>query len=125
MNDLMSTEAAKAIEMLEAAVAVRGADFNYRQHFDIIGNDCKYVHNVDGELVPGCIIGMMLHLAGVPLEDLASQEGQSAWDAVPHFMHWAYPSIRAAFNTAQARQDYGASWGEALKAARIRLAVDG
>jgi hypothetical protein len=131
MTNVMSTEAAKAIGMLEAAVAVRGADFNYRQHFNL-GQpdeggtvDCKYVHTFDGEMVPGCIIGMMLHLAGVDLDDLVEQEGQSAWDAVPVFMHFADPSIRAAFDKAQAKQDTGGSWGEALEAARARLAVDG
>ena len=127
------------ISLLERAVSERGADFNYGEWVgielspDSAGEGCQYVHYVDsdGEVeeepttrskaVPGCIAGFALHLHGVKLSDLRELEGNQAHDAARNVTYLS-DDARQVLQSAQAAQDQGKSWGEALESARVRAA---
>jgi hypothetical protein len=76
--------------------------------------DCFYVHkDEDGDCVaPGCVIGMVLHRLGVPLEVLAENEGKTVIQ-VRHLMPDVSMEVRHTLNLMQSRQDVGKPWGMA------------
>lgn len=100
-------------ELLRQAVADRGEDFVYEKPEG--AEQCMYVHE-DG---PGCIVGYVLHAAGVPLEALNEHENTYASKMVRYLLdeeiidsadEWAMDLL----NTVQDRQDNGVSWGLAV-----------
>ncbi|MFI9202612.1 hypothetical protein [Streptomyces sp. NPDC053048] len=83
------------------------------QHQD--RHDCYYVHTSwDGTPEsPGCVVGVVLHRLGVPLEYLAQYEGWAAMrllDSLPVAL--SARTINALENI-QCAQDNGRPWGEA------------
>lgn len=63
----------KAIELLEAAVAERGADYVYGDHF----NECLYASYVEDRAVPvpSCIVGVAMNKLGIPADRLVDIYG--------------------------------------------------
>jgi hypothetical protein len=78
--------------------------------------ECRYVHfdlDDDGNRInerPGCLVGQILSRAGVPLSELELSEGRSA-GVLPFFDAGA----KNIMDLAQAVQDGGDTWGQALK----------
>jgi hypothetical protein len=62
-----------AKKAVEGAMKERGADFVYEK--PNAAKECLYVH---ADNTPGCIVGLVLHNAGVPLSTLAKYEGTAA-----------------------------------------------
>jgi hypothetical protein len=74
---------------------------------------CFYVRNDQ----PSCIVGHVLHCAGMPLEDLRKVEGYGPTDTLApvQFARWADPEALDLLAEVQVQQDEGATWGEALR----------
>nr|QOL00359.1 hypothetical protein [uncultured organism] len=121
-----------AVELLEAAVELAGADRMYEVQPGAAA--CKYVHGDN----PGCIVGVALSIHGVPLDVLQSWDDdyQQGLGIGSLFHHGRAPFLtkRAAdvLRAAQKIQDMaiwstdtgGAdlTWGAALIAARSEAA---
>jgi hypothetical protein len=114
-----------ALEVLQKAVADRGAEFVYTKRSALIDDgkggytvnySCLYWHS--DEEAPGCLVGLALHKLGVSGEALArfgafainrlAEDRPSLGGVVPS------PDALHLLSTVQAYQDRGAPWGEAL-----------
>jgi len=99
--------------LIEAAVVEKGENYIYER--PIGAEDCLYVH---GEQ-PGCIVGHVLHAAGVRLAALWVREGMSARVLIEELKDQEVISMSGeavvALRRAQQEQDYGGTWGEALQ----------
>ncbi|MFF9268639.1 hypothetical protein [Streptomyces rochei] len=107
----------KAKELLAEAVAEKGEDFVYvnrdgRPVAGLTGADCHYVHGDQ----PGCIVGHVLHKAGVSLADLSEYEGQGAEDPALDLAGATDDACRL-LSYAQENQDRGIPWGESVRLA--------
>ncbi|MEV6419037.1 hypothetical protein [Streptomyces sp. NPDC051662] len=77
------------------------------------GSVCFYVHkDEDGtNVAAGCVIGVVLHRLGIPLDELEKQEGENARDAltrlVPALSRW----VKEDLNRMQMHQDNDVAWG--------------
>lgn len=141
----------QAIQLVKAAVAERGADYNYKTDTARFPNlavwkECMYVRH--GE--PDCLIGVSLARYGVPiaaLQEIENAKGRSNFcdhedgdDCVEimcgeaginspwlHMLLAQHSQVRLSpeavlvFHAAQRYQDAGRSWGEAEKAAEQAL----
>ncbi|MFF3363612.1 hypothetical protein [Streptomyces misionensis] len=110
---------ARAKELLAEAVAEKGADYVYTGPDGEQGNpdraaECYYVHGQQ----PGCIVGNVLHRAGVSLADLAQYEGQAAEDPVEQLTKANVAAVRLLISV-QELQDRGTPWGEAVRQAEV------
>ncbi|MDT0472772.1 hypothetical protein RM863_11600 [Streptomyces sp. DSM 41014] len=79
---------------------------------------CYYVHHARGDegmLACGCMVGVALHSLGVPLAALKEWEACSASAVLMEFFPNASDEVRAAYTTAQIRQDRGLPWGVAIR----------
>lgn len=116
----------RAKELLAEAVALKGADYVYVnpdgvQASGSFPGDCHYVHGDQ----PGCIVGHVLHKAGVSLTLLSDQEGQNSY-AVLRNLHRASQvsceeGVEALLGEAQGAQDMAVPWGEAVRQAEEAL----
>jgi hypothetical protein len=102
----------KAIELVEQAIADRGEDYVYERPEDV--EECQYVHGDE----PGCIVGYILHAAGVDLGTLHDNEGIWASFVTNNL---AMQNVLAAdygvacfLDSIQGEQDRGKTWGQAL-----------
>jgi len=106
----------RALELLRNRI--RGnEDFVYQRHEDM----CFYIY--DG--CPSCLIGQVLHDAGVSIEDLSIMDGniENGYDTdiaslylerlLPDNLSLTWPAIQI-FVFAQGEQDKGISWGQVL-----------
>lgn len=118
-------------ELLDQAILERGADYVYvppgfenRKAYEGSGfSRCMYVHeDADGEDCPGCIIGYVLHHAGVPLNELACYEGKGAATLLRSLRIDARYIVSDLLVKVQTRQDKGYTWGDAVAAAREEIA---
>lgn len=112
--------------LMEEAVALKGEDYVYEQlptcdPDAITPTTCYYVWDDQ----PSCIVGHVLHAAGVPLDRLRVREGIAAhmvvraeapddWDT----------SLEDALDAAQGLQDSGGTWGQALAAFKKDLGIE-
>lgn len=106
-------------ELLKEAVAERGADY--------VDPDasrptlCRNVHTAeDGKtLVPGCIVGWVLHKAGVSLELLEENNMAAASSVLCELKEAGVLGYEVTalhlLNRIQGLQDGGVSWGEAVQ----------
>jgi hypothetical protein len=120
----------EAIDLLEAAVEEKGADYIYFKSSAadppgaVWGALCEYVHGPESEAHssdpegPGCIVGHVMHAWGVPLDDLKQVEGTIPTGSTGFWRDNLTPEAAVILRQAQARQDRGETWGDALKAAR-------
>lgn len=138
----------KALELLEAAVAERGADYTYQSEFGE-GVICEYQYG--GK--PACLVGAALHKAGVDVDTLVQMDtgvfhteegleyevgGTSISDLAAEPLSWDEGTELPAplslfditltkkaldmFSVAQAAQDTGNTWGAALDEAKRAVA---
>lgn len=123
----------KAISLLELAVDRRGPDFVYsqprkeintRSHGRVMEYGCWY----EAGGAPSCGVGLALHLAGVQLnvlDDMDQVEGDTsidkvAWVLEDNGVHLTEEAL-AVFTTFQTNQDFHATWGNALEAAKKEM----
>lgn len=133
--------------ILDQLVKEKGSDYVYpfSSDSDNLDGDCRYVDYVakdGGEIVsawlpddvemqkavettydmePSCIVGHLVHRAGVPLEHLLGANTDSIenlWESY-NFMPQRWngsenEKIRAALSKLQSAQDVGTSWGDAV-----------
>jgi len=114
----------RTLELLDAAVTERGADFVYPEEWKVPsqifsstpGGDCVYVH--DGK--PACIVGWVLHTHGVTIEQLRQLEGDSVYALLLHLQPVleVEPGVGTVLREAQNQQDVGRPWGVAVERAR-------
>lgn len=104
-------------ELLAEAVALKGADYVYTTPDGEQGNPdtspiCSYVHGEE----PGCIVGHVLHSAGIPLAELRGEERNDASGALRGLrgtLHYE-DGVAELLMAVQQDQDSGVPWGEAL-----------
>lgn len=101
---------------LKAAVAERGEDYIYTEHF----SGCVYVRNA----LPACIVGQVLADLGVSVETLArfDNNGGATANQVLYALErggtLTYDQATSnALEAAQYHQDKGRAWGHALREA--------
>lgn len=123
---------AKAQSLVAECIAERGADYTYEKE----GSTCKYVHNVGqvmgqnefeyeddfSEATPGCLIGLALSKAGVPLEFMGGNLNMDgSMDMMKHAAEAGYITFTDQadnyFANCQSSQDSGAEWGKSAEAA--------
>lgn len=108
-----------ALNLLRAAVEVRGEDYVYAPlALKEGGGVCRYVDN-DG--CPSCIVGLALALAGADIEDLKELDNRWVGVLSAEYLHEIAPISSEAsdiFSAAQSAQDLGKTWGQALREAR-------
>lgn len=106
--------------LLREVIAEKGEGYIYRRRTEHhVGNgvfvSCFYVEYDQ----PSCIVGHVLHRAGVPIDDIRRVEGQTPLDVEvqDRFDAWADGGARWLLNEVQANQDEQHSWGESLRLA--------
>lgn len=106
----------RAIELAKEAVAVRGADYIYTIGGVVSkgGVACKYVTNENGEDECSCIVGCILHKAGVPLAALTLHEGNGIGESVWGDVVTLTPAAKYFLQEIQGLQDDGCPWGAAV-----------
>lgn len=127
---------AKAQSLVAECIAERGEDFVYKKaHGEY---SCQYVHDVSdvwnedteeyedvnfADATPGCLVGMALHKAGVPLESLGSRDRNEdgSFDLIAKLESEGWVTVTTDaqnyFGNAQCSQDLGAPWKRAAEAA--------
>lgn len=101
-------ERKEALELLERAVAEKGADYTVDQ--------CQYFENDSS--VPVCIVGHVLCYLGVPTEEFNYRNTTKFSLVAPHLDSVQFTDEAVyALNKAQIAQDHGKTWGEALEVA--------
>lgn len=118
-------DAGRAMELLTMAVEERGADYVYRNpqtgQTGREGGQCLYVHTSPEGPAPGCIGGLALTLAGVPLAALALHENRSVREVCER-LSWDGLAVGSdaarILQAAQSIQDRGHAWGTAWEEAR-------
>lgn len=122
-------------ELLAEAVAERGEDYVYAlPNGTVVTKDnldpCRYVHyeNSQGPLpepVAGCIAGLVLHKAGLPLDVIEQYEGQYAGAAVRYLTKSGHARVERGVDdlltAVQRRQDAAQPWGLAVRHALADL----
>ncbi len=101
----------RALELLREIVAEYGEDWVYASRDD--GTTCTYTRQ--GQ--PSCLIGHVLHRAGVPIEHLATLDRGDTPSIGTTTVDWGIeitPDARRVLGVAQHAQDDGSSWGTAL-----------
>jgi hypothetical protein len=108
----------RALALLREVIAEKGEDYVYPKLEPEAAGDrgavmeCFYVRDD----APSCIVGHVLHRAGVSLDDLRAVEGWTPGDVeqAPPFTLWADEMALELLYEVQNEQDAGRSWGEAL-----------
>lgn len=110
-----------AVELAEALVAERGADFTYEEHF---GPTCRY-YNMDGS--PSCFIGGILYLKGYRMQDM-DRLTHHRFDNLGPVCEmvskgWIVCDSQTEIflHELQDSQDGGETWGVALETAKRRV----
>ncbi|MFF5433444.1 hypothetical protein ACFY5K_25850 [Streptomyces griseofuscus] len=115
---MIETSDAKVKEVLREVVSER-PDYIYSgpeyMHRDEDGLACFYVHkDEDGSNVaPGCLIGVVLHRLGVPLEELEKHEGKTPVQMLKDVVGGVSRKTATILTQAQFEQDEKYPWGEA------------
>jgi hypothetical protein len=104
------------LEHMAAAVNEVGADHKYEEPEDVghpvyVYGDCA-----------SCLCGVVLHRCGVPLERMWVWNSDDIDELLDHLVAEGVVTleegVRPVLLTAQERQDYGYTWGQALAAAQ-------
>jgi hypothetical protein len=112
------------IKGMRDAVVERGKDWSYPRGKDgwIASShhgdtECVYVRTDEDSC--GCLVGLALHKAGVPLQWMKAREGDSALGLLTEL--GVSKDVAHAADHAQMAQDSGSSWGRALFEFEIEL----
>ncbi|MGW4446470.1 hypothetical protein [Streptomyces sp. NPDC004682] len=79
------------------------------------GAKCFYVHKDErgANVSAGCVVGVVLHRLGMPLEELADREGDTALQVMNRLVEGTSGATRSALLSIQEYQDEGTAWGTA------------
>lgn len=120
-----------AVRELDRAVALKGEDYIYaldKRDTDTeedFGNyACEYadMDQETGEFVPGCIVGHVFHSCGMSI-DLLSNIGGAVGVVVKEKKLDVDEDAAGLLRLAQAYQDAGYTWGDAVRKAKTRGGV--
>lgn len=108
----------EVLAAVDAALAERGADYVYSNPYASTATtpamSCLYVHGEE----TGCLVGNVMHRLGVPLDALQRWEGVRASTVMRRAeadLGIVVPAwSRYMLSRAQAQQDHGEEWGEAI-----------
>jgi hypothetical protein len=101
----------RAKELIEQAIAEKGADYEYHRTDDA---QCLNWHRVGDDYVPGCIIGHVFHYLGFTHEDTGEGSASGCLDQLRSSGLIEFEELVPGFCDAiQDEQDNGASWGSA------------
>lgn len=114
-GELKNLTTGEFLHTLRQVVAEKGADYVYPESERLESGACRYWHN--GQ--PSCIIGHALDVLGLVVPP--PLEGSSAPYVLDEF--GAPVQVGRVAGYAQATQDLGGSWGEALMAAEKAVAA--
>lgn len=112
---MINLEYDAAVKLAQEQIALKGEGYVYKQHRgeDGVGT-CFYVHNNQ----PDCIVGHILHAAGVGLDVLSVQEGSGAWTLLRRLKDGGIleydDRVSRLLASLQGEQDNGSTWGESL-----------
>jgi len=109
----------RALELMREVVAEYGEDHEYDPlQLPNGATACVYVH----EGAPSCLVGHVLHRAGIPLDVMGAHENMGP--AHPNFLRATGITEQVALPLAAAQdvEDEGMTWGQALAAAEARYA---
>lgn len=122
---------ARALELVDQAISAKGEDYVYTNDQGQRADSASFIkcsnwHEVNGKMVPGCIVGDALHRGGVKLTQM--NKSMSAGDLVVALYgdEIAHVTDRAmAFlSRIQNAQDTGSTWGEARATAIQYMSSD-
>jgi hypothetical protein len=111
----------EAVQLLEKAVADRGADYVYAKDPKALRTSFWRCVNVFVDGTPGCIIGQILAYKGFwDQEGAALYEGTvTVSDLIVEGVIEADDATAELLSAVQRNQDNGVSWGEAVSRARM------
>lgn len=125
----------KAQSLVAECIAERGEDYVYQKQ---AASSCMYVHGIVeipvdedsydytedfSKATPGCIVGAVLHKAGVSLEDLGkgSRNESGSFDLISNLEYDELVTVsdqaQNYLANAQTSQDRGVPWGVSAKGA--------
>jgi hypothetical protein len=108
MKNLPKLSYEEALDLLNRAIAEKGADYVYQRTAD--DDSCAYFKN--GE--PSCIVGHVLAYKGVTQEDLPENKNTAIVIALRIAQD---DRTERLLDSAQSYQDTGTPWGDAVKSA--------
>lgn len=124
-NATLTAEIEEAREQLAAAIEKNGADYVYKAKTEG-GESCLYLeykrverdeeegtHRYINPTGPSCIVGHVLVAKGVPNLQITRHEGEDAQAATEGVFESTI--VRKALKRAQAHQDKGLTWGQAVE----------
>jgi len=127
MNEPIKLQYDALLASAQALVETVGPDYVYvtpdgEPADDGYNQQCLYVHNNGEASVPGCLVGTLLHSAGVPLGVMKDFEGEDAHQLITGLKEYGIladiPGKADEFlQFAQARQDVGTTWANAVSQA--------
>lgn len=101
----------RTLQLLREVIAEKGEDFVYEPFVDEDGfSMCRYV--VQGQ--PSCLVGHVLHRAGISLTELAGVEDTTPNSSDGPWEDWGTAAALDLLAEVQEKQDQGVAWGEAL-----------
>lgn len=132
MTDTIALDFEKVKSLVEESIADRGKDYVYAKE----EGSCRYVHDVRskwdyntedydvefGDASPGCLVGDVLHRAGVSLGALYRVNTDGVQEAIGSLVYYDILGTLEErtlnyLSNLQASQDRGAPWGLANEAA--------
>ncbi len=107
-------------------VADKGADYVYPEQEKNIMGMCQYLrYTPEGAAVgPSCLVGHVMVLLGVDINDLVFAEGSPAAEAASIANLWISEQAAHALKVAQEAQDREEPWGEAMEAFSHAMSVE-
>lgn len=135
-RDMIEIDLAKAKSLIAECIEERGEEYKYEKEDGT--SSCRYVHGIEEiptdedcfdyedsytNATPGCLIGLALHKAGVPLEELGKglRNESGSIDLLAKLERENLVKVTFAasnyFANAQSSQDGGAPWGKSADAA--------
>lgn len=121
----------QVIELTESLVKL-DPDFVYKDPDGKSGASasCMYVHASQKGIVPGCLVGAVLHKAGIPLDVLSRYDDNNhpaelLLDSLSNFgLLEGDSNVSDFLQNAQYAQDLGHTWGEALQRGKKAAGID-
>lgn len=121
---MIEIDYSRAVELAKIATAFKGEDYVYtndmgEQAGEGGWTDCYNTHtDGDGNLTPGCLVGSIFHLSGVPLERIPREgSAQLVTDELRRDGEETVLVTKKALvflNQAQSYQDRGTTWGKSI-----------
>lgn len=128
---MIQFDLANVREWAKQAVTEKGDDYVYVNHLGEAspGVDCYNVHVIDGTRVPGCIVGNIIHRAGVNIYSIPMEGDAFSIISILDRTHLVIPGdgiearrIGWYLSIMQRAQDMGETWGDAYRKAESYLA---